>query len=200
MSMETSGEHKKVFATVGFRPEADVGNLKAIEIVGIPAEELPRGEVKIAARTQDFFDSLIVSPLFKKSQLLRSDFSYLKIWLYHKDMQSENKGYSFPELDSKDLKIESPISFSSLRAIYVLDNGLAGKEYFHWKKQCENLFSNLFRDFVTAPEGKKVPGNNSAAKFINKLRDRIDAAVDAKDKYRTLKQNLFFDTLIIQID
>ena len=65
--------------------------------------------------------------------------------------------YQIPELDKRDLKIQSNIPESNLKYIYVLDDELSGKEYQGWKKTSQNIFTPLFRKFVAAPELPQLP-------------------------------------------
>ena len=98
--------------------------------------------------------------------------------------------YQIPELDKRDLKIQSNIPESNLKYIYVLDDELSGKEYQGWKKTSQNIFTPLFRKFVAAPELPQLPFN---LPFLESLDSKLDP-------YARMKQELFFHGLIIQID
>lgn len=98
-------------------------------------------------------------------------------------------------LDSNDIKIVSSISGSNLIAIYVLDNNLKGNEYIKWKEKSERLLSSLFSRFIALPKisQEKMGIFSSFAKVI-------ETSLSTLDKHANLKSNLFFDSLIVQID
>ena len=141
---------------------------------------------------------MIVRKLFQRSRFLPDcDFEYLKIWLYDLDVGDSKRGYDIPKLDEHDLKIKSTVSSSKLESIYVLDNGLNANAYVLWKKTVKELFSPLFINFVAPPTPSEEIANNPVFKLIEPFTDRLR---DSLDPYGEIKQKLFFNALIIQID
>ncbi|MDE5077715.1 MAG: hypothetical protein O4861_06055, partial [Trichodesmium sp. St16_bin4-tuft] len=112
--------------------------------------------------------------------------------------------------DRRDLAIRCNVSDSKLERIYVLDNELTGQEYESWKRDAENLFNPLFKQFKAPPElpsflTKESIDNNPLIQFFRTPIFRtpievIDKINEGLDPYAKMKQNLFFDALIIQID
>jgi hypothetical protein len=80
-----------------------------------------------------------------------------------------------------------------LERIYVLDNQLQGREYELWKKTAENLFIPLFMEFIAPPELPSILADNPFVKFVEKMTNSID-------NYGGMRQQLFFNALIIQIN
>jgi hypothetical protein len=78
-----------------------------------------------------------------------------------------------------------------------LDNGLSENEYILWKKTVKELFSPLFINFVAPPTPSEEVANNPLFKLVESFTDPIR---DNLDPYGKIKQNLFFNSLIIQID
>lgn len=196
--MTSSSQPKKAFLQVGFRSPEAKGSLRTIEILGIPGTKLRNGEYVVTDKTKSFFDDLIVRKLFQRSRFLPDcDFEYLKIWLYDLDVGDSKRGYDIPKLDEHDLKIKSTVSSSKLESIYVLDNGLNANAYVLWKKTVKELFSPLFINFVAPPTPSEEIANNPVFKLIEPFTDRLR---DSLDPYGEIKQKLFFNALIIQID
>ena len=196
---------EEIYLEIGFRsPETD-GNLKTIELLGVPGK-IKNGECVVSNETKKFFDKLIVRELFRQSRLLPNcNFEYLKIWLYDTETENNERGYSIPTIDSGDLEIESNVPESKLERIYVLDNELTGQEYKSWKRDAENLFNPLFRKFIAPPElpsflTEESIANNPLIQLFKPFAEAIDKTTEALDKYAKMKQSLFFDALIIQID
>jgi len=121
------------------------------------------------------------------------NFRSLKIWLYDPEVREKDRGYDVPELDKQDLEIPSNVPYSTLEKIYVLDNGLKGSEYRKWENIVQELFTPLFAGFVAPPEAPSVIAENPLFKTINSFLSPLDPNVK-------LKQNLWFNSLIIQID
>ena len=196
--MTSSFESEKMFLQATFRSSEPKGSLRNIQVFGIPGEKTKDGEYAITDKTQNFFDDLIVRKLFRKSRFLPNcDFEYLKIWLYDSDENDSNRGYSIPKLDERDLKIKSNFSSSKLECIHVLDNGLVGDDYILWKKTVKSLFMYLFGEFTVFPNPPEEIVNNPFFKLVESFTDPIR---DNIDPYGKIKQNLFFNALIIQID
>jgi hypothetical protein len=194
-------EPEKVFLQVGFESAEPDGKLRTIEIIGIPGEKLQNGDCVVSAKAQQFFDDLVARPLFRESRRLRScDFQYLKIWLY--DPEDSERGYEVPKIDHRDLEISPNIGyFSKLQRLYVLDNGLKGLEYERWKKMANELFIPLFKQFVAPPKAPDTSDSNLFSKMLGFfLLSPLDSGINTMDKYGKMKQSLFFNTLIIQID
>lgn len=199
--MPRSSEGEKTFLQIGFNASDREGSLRTIEIIGIPGEKLANGECVVSQKAQHFFDDLIVKPLFTESRRLRNcNFRYLKIWAYHPDIKDSERGYDVPKLDRRDLKIDSNVSSSGLKTIYILDNGLKGEEYRQWKQTAEDLFSPVFRKFIALPKPPEISGSNLFSRLIETALDSVDSVMSSVDKYGEMKRSLFFDTLIIQID
>ena len=196
--MTSSSQPKKVFLQVGFRSPEQEGSLRTIEIFGIPGEKLKRDDYVVTDKSKSFFDDLIVRKLFRKSRFLTDcDFEYLKIWLYNLDVDDSKRGYDVPKLDERDLKIKSSVSSSKLEYIYVLDNGLSGNDYTLWKRTVKDLFTPLFIGFVAPPTAPEEVVNNPLFKLVESFTDPLR---DSLDPYGKIKQKLFFNALIIQID
>ncbi len=106
---------EQVFLQIGFNSPRNDGILKTIEIIGVPGEKLINGECVVSEKAQNFFDDLIVKPIFMKSRRLQGcDFRYLKIWVYHSDIKNGERGYKVPNIDQNDLIISSSIPSSGI--------------------------------------------------------------------------------------
>jgi hypothetical protein len=192
--MSQRSDSEKVFLQIGFRSPEREGSLRTIELFGIPGERLGNGEYIVSEKTQRFFDDLIVRKIFRDSRRLPScDFEHLKIWLYDIDVKDEERGYEIPRIDERDLKIRSDVGSSRLERIYVLDNELDGREYELWKKTAEALFIPLFSKFLTPPEPPDILRNIPLVKFAEEIAEKVDP-------YLKMRQSVFFNALIIQID
>ncbi len=164
--------------------------LKQMQIIGIPGKN-QNGQYVLSDLMYRFFDDTIARPIFAQSrQIPNLDWEKLKIWLFATDEDDDSVEYQIPELDNRDLKIESNIRESNLNCIYVLDDELSGNEYRRWNKTAKTLFTPLFGKFVAAPELPQLPFN---LPFLESLDSRLDP-------YAKMKRELFFDGLIIQID
>lgn len=197
---------EKIYLEIGFSsPEAD-GNLKTIELLGVPGERLNNGECVVSNEIKSFFDKLIVRELFRQSRFLPNcNFEHLKIWLYDTEVGNNERRYSVPKIDRRDLAIRCNVSDSKLERIYVLDNELTGQEYESWKRDAENLFNPLFKKFKAPPElpsffTEESIDNNPLIQLFRIPIEAIDKINEGLDPYAKMKQNLFFDALIIQID
>jgi hypothetical protein len=183
-----------IYTAVGFRSSEPGGRLKIIEIFGLPGQRIKNDEIVVTPKTQSFFDSLIVRKIFRQSPRIKNcDFESLKIWLYDTEVMNKERGYDVPELDKQDLVIRSNISYSNLEQIYVLDNNLQGAEYREWQNIVEELFKPLFSGFVVPPEAPEIIAENPLFKAIGSILQPLDPDVK-------MKQNLWFNSLIIQID
>ncbi|MGD1702520.1 hypothetical protein [Dapis sp. BLCC M229] len=197
---------EKIYLEIGFRSPETYGNLKTIELLGIPGERLKNGECVISNKTKNFFDKLIVKEIFRQSRLLPNcNFEYLKIWLYDTEIGNNERGYSVPTIDRGDLEIPSSVPGSKLERIYVLNNELTGQEYQSWRRNAENLFNPLFRKFIAPPElpsllTEESVANNPLIQLFKPLVEVIDKTNETIDQYAKMKQSLFFNALIIQID
>lgn len=192
--MSNKFNSEKVHLQIGFRSSEKTGTLKTIELFGVPGERLRNGEYIVSEKTQHFFDDLIVRKIFRDSRRLSyCDFEYLKVWLYDTNESNENRGYEIPQIDERDLVIRSNINASSLERIYVLDNELTGREKEEWVKTSEDLFTPLFNKFITPPEPPDIFGNNPITNFVKGVAETVDP-------YLKMKQAIFFNALIIQID
>ncbi len=190
--------HKSVgiYTSLGFRSSHPDGNLRTVEIIGVPGQKKRGGECYIGEKMERFFDDSIARPIFQTSRHIPNlDWQAIKIWLYTIDEGEEEQGYQVPQLNEQDLEIQSNISDSNLKLIYVLDNELPKAEYRRWKKTAESLFTPLFRQFVAPPEfPSSFPfPTNPFSGLIQSLDNRLDP-------YAQMKRELFFDALIIQVD
>ena len=185
--------NKTVFTTVTLESGHHDGNLSQIEIIGIPGEK-QNGRFSLNDSTFSFFDDSIGRPIFAASRRIpHLNWQSLKIWLYQSDVQSLE--YDVPSIDRRDLQIKSGISESSLKMIYVLDNDLQGSEYRQWENNVKTILMPLFKKFIAPPQ---LPGSVSSR--FNPLSRWADSLDFALDPYAKMKQNLFFDTLIVQVD
>lgn len=201
--MPSYANNENPFLTIGFRSTDNQGTLKSIELIGVPGDTLPNGKVKIAPRIQSFFDDLIARVIFFQSRSIpECDFEYLKIWLYDTETEDSDRGYKMPQLDERDLVIESNVPSSKLELIYVLDNQLTGREYDRWVRISRSLFTPLFSKFVTVPELPAEIANNPFVKSMQAslLGKALEKVNQTLDPYSNMKQKLFFNALIIQID
>lgn len=183
-----------IFLTIPFYPPKTMGSIKQVEIIGVPGEQLSNGEYSIDSRIEDFFDDLIAREIFyQSSKNIFCQFKQLKFWLYDTKRTKREHEYKIPDLDNRDLKIESNTKDSSLDYIYVLDNRLIGNEYDRWKKNAEDILTPLFRTFKPQAEIPDNLSDNPIIKILSVLAD----TVDNKNKG---KKSLYFNALIVQID
>ncbi|WP_445245356.1 hypothetical protein [Microcoleus sp. OTE_8_concoct_300] len=192
--MRNPNNAERVFLEIGFRSPEGEGSLRSIELLGLPGQKLKNGECVVSEKVQRFFDDLIVRKIFRESRRISDcKFQYIKIWLYDTNISDSERGYAVPKIDKGDLEIRSNVLSSKLERIYVLDNELTGREYDQWKKTATELFTMLFMQFIAAPELPSILADNPVAKFVEKMADSVD-------NYARMKQNLFFNALIIQVD
>lgn len=177
--------------------------LNRVEICGIPGTYTSVGQLIVHPKIQQFFDDLIARVIFRQArQMPDCDFEYLKIWLFDTETPPEERGYEVPELDDRDLLIKSKLVSSKLEFIYVLDNLLKGSEYKQWRKTVYQLFDPLFMKFTTPPEPPSELSNNPLFQLVAKspFGKGLETVNKTLDPYLEMKQNLFFNALIIQID
>lgn len=192
--MSRTPKPEKIFLHIDFRSSESNDILNTIEIFGLPGEKLNNGQCVVIEKVQRFFDDLIVRKIFRESRRISDcKFQYIKIWLYDTNISDSERGYAVPKIDKGDLEIRSNVLSSKLERIYVLDNELTGREYDQWKKTATELFTMLFMQFIAAPELPSILADNPVAKFVEKMADSVD-------NYAKLKQTLFFNALIIQVD
>ena len=192
--MSSTPKDEKIFLHIDFRSSESNGILNTIEIFGLPGEKLNNGQCVVSEKVKGFFDDLIVRKIFRQSRRIPAcDVKSIKIWLCDTSMTDAERGYAVPKIDKGDLEIRSNVLSSNLERIYVLDNELTGREYDQWKKMAENLFSPLFMQFIAAPELPAILADNPFAKFVEKMTESVD-------NYGKMRQNLFFNALIIQVD
>lgn len=185
--MPRTSKHQVSFLTLPLQSSHPDGLLKHIEIIGIPSKTINGREV-LNDSVLSFFDDSIGRPIFAKARRIpHLKWKKLKIWLSSTDEELE---YSIPDINDLDLKIESNISESNLEQIYILDNELNDNEYWQWKRDAEATFTPLFKKFVPPPQ---LPIPLPFSPFIESLDTKLDP-------YAKMKRELFFDTLIIQID
>lgn len=185
---------KNVFIEIGFRSSEEGGGIETIELLGVPGKRTNDGQYTVDRKVQLFFDDLIVKKLFYDSRkLLNCNFEHLKIWLYDTDTKDEERGYKIPKIDKNDLSIRSDTKSSKLERIYVLDNELTEREYRAWEENCIELFTPLFTRFLAPPEPPEILKSMPFMKLAGEVAEKFDP-------YLSMKQNVFFNALIIQID
>lgn len=193
--MKRSSQSQNIFLTVTLESAHRDGNLKFIEIIGVPGQNC-NGKYILSDAMHDFFDNSIAKPIFRSSRRIPNlDWQSLKIWTYATDEEEDDPGYQIPEIDDRDLEIKSNVPDSNLKFIYVLDNELRGTEYRRWKKNAEAIFTPLFKEFVAPPE---FPSSFPFA--VNPFSRFIESLETGLDPYAKMKRELFFDALIIQVD
>lgn len=201
--MPSSYNNETLFLRIGFRSPEKEGSLTSIELFGVPGKVSRNGQVEISDQIQKFFDDLIARVIFRQARLLSNcNFEYLKIWLYSTEKKQQEIEYEIPKLDQDDLKIISNVTSSKLEVIYVLDNQLTGREYEHWEKIVTDLFNPLFLKFIAPPELPSDLASNPFVQFMESspFGKALEMLNNNLDPYSKMKQNLFFNALIIQID
>ncbi|MFB2919892.1 hypothetical protein [Aerosakkonema funiforme] len=189
--MPRTSKSQDIFLNVSLESSHPDSNLKQMDIIGIPGQT-KKGQYILTDAMSCFFDDTIGRPIFAASrQIPKLDWQKLTIWLYPTD--EDYLEYKVPTIDDRDLEIESNISESKLKLIYVLDNDLRGNEYRRWKNHAEAIFMPLFKRFVAPPQLPSSFPFNPFGSFIDALDSRIDP-------YAKTKRELFFDALIIQVD
>jgi hypothetical protein len=192
--MSRGSNSEKVFLQIGFRSSEREGSLRTIELFGVPGERLSNGEYTVSEKTRQFFDDLIVRKIFRDSRrLINCDFEHLKIWLYDMSTKDGERGYEVPIIDDRDFAIRSNTSSSKLERIFILDNELTGHDYDTWRETAESLFNPLFGKFLTPPEPPDIFKNIPLVRFAEDVAEKLDP-------YLKMRQAVFFNALIIQID
>lgn len=195
--------NNELFLNIGLRSPDPDAILHSIEICGIPGTATSAGQLTVNPKIQKFFDDLIARVIFHQAHRMPDcDFESLKIWLYDTGTPPEERGYEVPQLDDRDLLIKSKLVSSKLEFIYVLDNLLKGSEYKRWRKTVYQLFDPLFMKFTTPPEPPSELSNNPLFQLVAKspLGKGLETVNKTLDPYLEMKQDLFFNALIIQID
>ena len=189
---------QEVFLSVGFRSSVPDGNLRTIELIGVPGQKMNDGQSVISDKAKQFFDNTLIRKVFSESRHIpECEFEFIKIWLDGPELRKRE--YDIPEIQSPpDYEIQCNIPSSRLKSIYVLrDNKLVGNEGQRWKKTVDQIFTPLFREFMAPPEISESLSNNPLARLVGSL---VDSVVSPLDQYAKMKKNLFFDTLIVQIN
>lgn len=201
--MPSSSNNETVFLRIGFRSPEQDGSLTTIELFGVPGKTSSTGQVDSSAQIKRFFDDLIARVIFRRARLIpECDFEYLKIWLYDTETKDAERGYQIPQIDERDLEITSNVPSSKLELIYVLDNQLTGTEYESWEKIARELFTPLFLKLIAPPELPSELANNPFVKLMeaSPFGKALEMVNSTLDPYSPMKQKLFFNALIIQID
>jgi len=179
------------FLTMTLNSPYNKGELRGLQLIGVPGVQ-EGGKYGITSRTQLFFDDSIAKPIFRAStNISRLGWRSAKIWLYSIN-EPDRLEYQVPEVDNRDLVIFSPVPNSALRSICVLDNQLTGLAYEDWKRKAHLVFSPVFSKFLILPELSSGP--------VNPFFDWMKSTANSLDPYLEIKQQLFFDSLIVQID
>ncbi|WP_413162917.1 hypothetical protein ACL6C3_27420 [Capilliphycus salinus ALCB114379] len=203
--MKKDLKQSTVLVQINFSSPEPESKLRTIELYGVPAQ-FKDGKYTVNKNIQQFFKDLILRDLFQGSlNLPNCDFARLKIWLDDEKGKYEKIEYEIPMIDDHDFLLPSNNPISKLKKIYVLDNELEGKEYEYWKENAEKLFSPLFGNFIAPLEKPEIVANamesdNSFTKFLSSLVKTLESKSKEIDPYLEIKQKLFFDALIIQID
>ena len=179
-----------IYLSISFRSPETSGSLQTIKLHGVPGQELSNGESIVDNEMKNFCSDTIVGKIFRRSLDLNSEFKRLEIWFYNSNTARQEISYLLPEVNERDLLIPSNISTSKLKQIYVLDNELEGDALIDWHQEVKSLFKPLFEEFVIMSENlKSVP-----------LFKGIEHVISKGILHYEMKQNLFFDTLMIQVD
>lgn len=202
--MTVPHEDENIFLEIGFRSSHPDGSLKTIELIGVPGEKLSNGKSEVSEQIKSFFDDLIVRKIFSESRRLTDcNFEYLKIWLYDTEIKDDERGYQVPKIEvPPDIEISSDTRYSRLEKIYVLDNELKGRELERWENTVKQLFFPLFSKFIAPPEIPEELADHPLIKLVESspIAKTWEVFTQGLDPYGRMKQNLFFNALIIQID
>jgi hypothetical protein len=183
-------KNHNVYLSTTFQSPEKNGFLQTIKVHGVPGQELKDGKCTIDNEMLHFCTDAIVGKIFRRSLALKCEFQHLEIWLYDSNIDRSKISYLLPEIDEYDLLITSKLLTSKLKQIYVLDNKLDGDVLRHWHKEVESLFQPLFEEFVMMPDNlKSFP-----------ILKNIESVTSKVIPHYEMKQNLFFDTLIVQVD
>ncbi|MBR8840775.1 MAG: hypothetical protein DSM106950_44120 [Stigonema ocellatum SAG 48.90 = DSM 106950] len=186
-------ESTKVYLSIDFLSTNPTGKLGSIKLYGVPGLKLENEEFSVNDKIRDFCHELIVDKIFRRSHNIGSNFEHLEIWLYDSKSDRQNLEYSIPELDQHDLKIASDISASQLRNIYILDNKVPNDKLDDWEQEVRKLFRPLFAEFVKLPE---MPDRLAKIPLLKGVESMMSQTIP----YHSILENLFFDTLIVEID
>ncbi len=193
--MPRKSKSEEVFLSVVFQSSHSDGNLRTIELIGIPGQRTGNGECVVSDKAKRFFDDTIVRRIFSESRRMKDcDFEFLKIWLDSPGLRRRSD-YDIPAVKMPpDYEIRSDIASSSLKSVFILlDDRVEGDEGKRWERDVEKIFSPLFSKFIPPPEMSESIENS----FFGRI---IDTVTSSADKYAQMKKNLFFDSLIVQID
>ncbi|MEL6604464.1 MAG: hypothetical protein AAFP20_14700 [Cyanobacteria bacterium J06614_10] len=191
--MENKESNKEVYLQVDFCSSDATHSLQKIELLGIPGERSEDGGYVVNERVNRFFEELLAKELFRESiKLTQFPVNTLKIWLYDTSISEEDRDYHLPEIKGKDLEINSPLSSSELERVFVIDKGFSGKDYEVWKSSCKELVTPLFSRFVPPPDPPEILKEFLVMKFGEELSSKLDL-------YLSMRKNMFFNALIVQI-
>ncbi|MEL6262852.1 MAG: hypothetical protein AAFQ40_12025 [Cyanobacteria bacterium J06623_5] len=192
--MKEKESNSEVYLQVDFCSSDTTQALKKIELLGIPGERSEDGGYIVNEKVNRFFEELIAKELFRESAKLNQfPVNTLKIWLYDTSILREEQDYYLPEVTAgKDLEILSPLSSSELERIFVIDKGFLDDEYERWKTFCEELVTPLFSRFVPPPDPPEILKEFLVMKFGEELSSKLDL-------YLSMRKNMFFNALIVQI-
>ncbi len=197
--MPRISKSEEVFLSLGFRSSHSDGNLRTIELIGVRGQRTRNGECVVSDEEKRFFDDTVIRKIFAESRRIKDcPFEFLKIWLDSPNLRHESE-YDIPTIKiPPDYEIRSNMASSRLKAIYILrDECPKGDEGRRWERNVEKIFSPLFGEFIAPPEMSESVGNSSFGKMIGNF---TDALASSTDKYAKRKKDMFFDSLIVQID
>ncbi|WP_334191198.1 hypothetical protein DOP62_14140 (plasmid) [Synechococcus elongatus PCC 11801] len=197
--MSQSARNEAVFLHVGFQSSEEEGYLRTIELFGIPGERLDNGQCVVSKKVLSFLDDLMIRRIFYRSRkTTRCKFKSLKIWLYDSNIDKDKRGYFVPETSNQDIIIPRNLTkpFSQIKSIHILSNGLNGLELKSLEEISKSLFSPLFDDFCVV---LKLPGEVRSLPLISDWVRIAENFIEKSAPNELMKQNLFFDSLVIEV-
>ena len=191
-SMNKGNSDDELYFQTSYRSSDETENLNIIELSGIPGERQENGEYIVNEQVNGFFEERIAKELFRSSRKLSGyQVTNLKVWLYDTSLKLETLGNQFPKLTEKTLKIESFLDQSELDCIYVLNDW--ADECDAWEAACKKLLAPLFHQFVPPPDPPDVLKDFLVMRLGIDLTNKLDL-------YLSMRKNMFFNALIVQIN
>jgi hypothetical protein len=165
-----------------------------VEIIGVPGRETLDGQCIINEIIERFFDDCIAKPIFKANSRFNQDFSSFKIWLYDTEENLDHQSYVIPSL-AHSVGIPASVPNSMLNVIHILSRDISDFDNRSWRRSVEAIGHSLFKSLAVLHE---VPCSSSA--IPENPFYRLQRFLESRDPYTEMKQELFFDALIVQID